>query len=831
MTRRERERRRVQVGLVVLAAIIGLAALLDGRVGRSATRQGHTLGTSPTATPPAGVAFFPAEAAGATGTAGIGAAIPSDPPLPPALVAAQQASDEGRYEDAIARYRPQAAAGGAIGAAAQWGWAVNLFAAGQFDAAIKQFAAYAHDYPNSPHHAEAAFWAGRAHLAAGRPAAAAAEFVSYAAVGGPLRATALTLAAAAQQAAGDPAQARVLLQQALAASTTRLDRVAATARLAELAAANGAPAEAAAWYAQVATDAQIPMYKAEMLDKAGAALIQAGQTAAGEARLRDLIRDLPDQPAAYSALQRLLDRHPTLLADGSVDGSSACRVAYAAGHAQEAIGYCDAYRAAQPTGAARADAAWTTAHAYATLENWTQAAVWYQGFAEVYPRDPRVPAALLGWAAAVAAGGDPDTALTLYERLIATYPQSTAAAAAADAAGVLLRRAGNLAAAADHWAGAATAPGADEAQRARAGFWRGWALQQQGQAGAAAGIWQGCAPLPTFWGARCADHLTAARLIPRDPGPTPLPFSLLPPPPTPPLKGEGRQTPPASVGEGAGGSSQSAADETALLQWAATWGKPAGEPPTAGTVPPRLATDPAYRRALALVQVGLEGEAMQAFTDLATGMQTAGDGVGLATMALATQHGGRPWLALPITQRLQAAATTAGQAAGPLDLPRAAQALLFPVAWPHAVNAAATEQSVDPWLLLALVRQESAYNPRARSGADARGLTQVVPATAAGIAAALHSPSFDVASLDRPALSLRFGAVYLHDTLARFDGNILYALAGYNAGPGNVPDWAGGRVAGDPDLFIDNIPYPETREYVQLVYRNYALYRRLYNGE
>ena len=62
----------------------------------------------------------------------------------------------------------------------------------------------------------------------------------------------------------------------------------------------------------------------------------------------------------------------------------------------------------------------------------------------------------------------------------------------------------------------------------------------------------------------------------------------------------------------------------------------------------------------------------------------------------------------------------------------------------------------------------------------------------------------------------------------QFDQNVLYALAGYNAGPGKVPDWTGGRVNDDPDLFVDNIDYAETRDYVQIVYTNYAVYRRLY---
>ena len=241
-------------------------------------------------------------------------------------------------------------------------------------------------------------------------------------------------------------------------------------------------------------------------------------------------------------------------------------------------------------------------------------------------------------------------------------------------------------------------------------------------------------------------------------------------------------------------------------------------------------TDPASRRAVALARVGLWPEADLAFRDVSDALAEQDDGPGLAALALAAQRNGWPWLALPAARSLQGAAGAAGWTGDTAALPRALQEMLYPVVWPQALSAAVAEQQTDPWLLLALVRQESAYNPRAHSSADARGLTQVVPNTATGIAAALHIADFDQSRLYEPALSLRFGAFYLSGALRQFDGNVLYALAGYNAGPGSVPGWAGGRVNGDPDLFVDNIEYPETRQYVQIVYNNYANYRRLYAG-
>jgi soluble lytic murein transglycosylase len=273
---------------------------------------------------------------------------------------------------------------------------------------------------------------------------------------------------------------------------------------------------------------------------------------------------------------------------------------------------------------------------------------------------------------------------------------------------------------------------------------------------------------------------------------------------------------------------QGAAAAVDLLDWAAGWSQPGSVAPAPGDLPSRLSDDPAYGRAVGLAQVGLWSEAGLAFDDLASTLAEENDGVALAALALQAQRARWPWLAFLVAGDLQTAAAAAQAPAGVADLPRAAQEMLYPVVWPQLIGANSQEQGVDPWLLLALVRQESAYDPAARSSAGAQGLTQVMPDTATGIAAALHMPDFKQAQLYRPAVSLRFGAYYLKSTLTRFDRNILYALAGYNAGPGNVPDWAGGRVNDDPDLFVDNIDFRETRQYVQIVYNNYAIYRWLY---
>ncbi|HUS17798.1 MAG TPA: lytic transglycosylase domain-containing protein, partial [Chloroflexia bacterium] len=454
------------------------------------------------------------------------------------------------------------------------------------------------------------------------------------------------------------------------------------------------------------------------------------------------------------------------------------------------------------------DAAWWTARSFEALDNWEQTASWYKGFTEVYTNDIRLPEGLLHHGNALEKSDDIAGALAIYDQLITTYPTSQVAAAALDHEGVILRRQEDWAGAAARWQADAESIGADAEGRARARFWQGWSLRKQGDAAAATAAWRAGAAYRTFWGARCADQL-AGRAVPSGAGPTAaaqVRLKALAVPDT----------------------SRQAETDLALLRWAAGWSITHTEVSTITTVPPQLSADPAYRRALALGHAALWSDASTAFADLTTTLEQAGDGTSLATLALDARRAGWPWLAYPVARGLQRAARAAHEPADVPDLPRGAQELLFPAPWPALVGAQAAEQDVDPWLLLALMRQESAYYPQAHSSADARGLTQVIPGTAEGIAAALKVPDFQQSALYRPAVSIRFGAFYLAETLGSLDRNILYSLAAYNAGQGPIPGWTGGRVGDDPDLFADNIDYPETRQYVSIVYNNYAIYRWLY---
>ncbi|MGK2915339.1 MAG: transglycosylase SLT domain-containing protein [Porticoccaceae bacterium] len=125
---------------------------------------------------------------------------------------------------------------------------------------------------------------------------------------------------------------------------------------------------------------------------------------------------------------------------------------------------------------------------------------------------------------------------------------------------------------------------------------------------------------------------------------------------------------------------------------------------------------------------------------------------------------------------------------------------------------------VPPNLLFAIARQESAFNASIASPAGARGLMQLMPATAREVARKKRVPFYGVSDLDRPAVNVRLGSIYYRQMLDRFDDNRILATAAYNAGPGRVRSWLDDTDGKLPfDVWIETIPFKETRNYVQNV--------------
>ncbi len=153
-------------------------------------------------------------------------------------------------------------------------------------------------------------------------------------------------------------------------------------------------------------------------------------------------------------------------------------------------------------------------------------------------------------------------------------------------------------------------------------------------------------------------------------------------------------------------------------------------------------------------------------------------------------------------------------------------------AWPRpfreTVEQVSSEFSLDPALLYAIMREESAYRTDAESPAGARGLMQIMPPTGERIARSLEVASFEPDALFRAETSIRFGSYYVRKLLRDFEGRPPLAIAAYNAGPEIVETWAREHEPFVTDVFVDSVPYGETRRYVRRVLRSYRVYRLLY---
>lgn len=150
--------------------------------------------------------------------------------------------------------------------------------------------------------------------------------------------------------------------------------------------------------------------------------------------------------------------------------------------------------------------------------------------------------------------------------------------------------------------------------------------------------------------------------------------------------------------------------------------------------------------------------------------------------------------------------------------------LRFPLAYADLVHAAAAEQGLPLDWVYAVIRQESAFDPGIASHAGAVGLMQLMPPTAREVALKTGFADPEQLNLTDPALNISLGAAYLAEMQRRFDGHPLLASAAYNAGPTAVTRWVpGASIAGD--LWLTEIPYGETREYVRRVLTYRVFYR------
>ena len=164
---------------------------------------------------------------------------------------------------------------------------------------------------------------------------------------------------------------------------------------------------------------------------------------------------------------------------------------------------------------------------------------------------------------------------------------------------------------------------------------------------------------------------------------------------------------------------------------------------------------------------------------------------------------------------------------------------MYPIGYQSTIQVAASESNVDPLLVASVVRTESKFKPTDVSHAGAIGLMQLMPQSATWIAQQMAATGISIpygadsstAKLAEPTLNIRLGSWYIHYLTKQFDGNQIAAVAAYNAGPKRVSEWLSDGVWNGRLEDIERIPVGETRHFVDRVFYNYDLYKRIYGSD
>jgi soluble lytic murein transglycosylase-like protein/TolA-binding protein len=234
-------------------------------------------------------------------------------------------------------------------------------------------------------------------------------------------------------------------------------------------------------------------------------------------------------------------------------------------------------------------------------------------------------------------------------------------------------------------------------------------------------------------------------------------------------------------------------------------------PRAANVTPPEVA----YLRAFSLEMSGQKEQAAAAYQGIADG---AGSYFG--------------WMATERLKKLGGAgraAVAAREAKVSADVRRAAGD--FPVPFRDAVVRASKQQGLDPRLVLSIMKQESSFNPRAKSGAGARGLLQMTPDMAAKYAPAVRLTKVSEDDLFRPDINILVASAYLSELQRMFPELPEALAASYNGGEDNVARWVARTKQKDPGIFTSEVGFYESKDYVNRVMANYRAYRILYTDE
>jgi len=700
------------------------------------------------------------------------------------LAAAREYQRNGQYEEAVAAYQGIVQqADGQTQQRARYDLALTYITIERYEDAVAELEAYIDAKPSPEDSRRARFLLGRVYAALGEGDKARRSLEDYADDEGPATVYARLELAQLLVQEGRHDKAAQVLEKALALDVPPSLAPTLLLRLADVYREVGDDEQALQWYDRLLQESPSDAYKALALSRIASLSRRLGDGERWRQALLDIVEQYPGSPQAPNAVDSLLTSEVPL------DSLNQGIVHYRQRAYDEALTAFDSFLAGSPPAPQAAVAHYYRGAIRERQDEPEEALADYEACLQLDPDGDLAEDA--AWARALLLE-EVDRLLeaaTAYRQFWQAYPDSPWAARAAFLSGLIPYQANDPAAASVAWTEMADAFASPE-QRAQAHLWLGQAalLFLADREGAAAHFQQALeAAAGGFYALRAEAWLgdQAAVALPVGPDET---------------------------------ITAAAPDWEAAEGWLASrWGQ---EALAAGMSPFEL---PAWQRGQELQRLGLAQEATNEFLWLID--QSRSQPWRLYRLARALHD-------LGLTHLAARAATALLESADvPLEqAPRALLELAYPLDYLPLIDAAAAENGLSPLVLLAVIRQESFFDPTAGSPAGALGLTQVMPLTGSEIAQELRIEDFSAPDLLRPLVSIRFGAHYLASQLDLFDGNLFLALAAYNGGPGNASRWEESLPAADMDLFVEIMDITETRTFVKVVLENYAMYRFLYGG-
>jgi soluble lytic murein transglycosylase len=216
-----------------------------------------------------------------------------------------------------------------------------------------------------------------------------------------------------------------------------------------------------------------------------------------------------------------------------------------------------------------------------------------------------------------------------------------------------------------------------------------------------------------------------------------------------------------------------------------------------------------------------------ALAELQHAQKMYGDSAPLqATIALVQHKLGNLRLGINAMKRAYPQYMTAGGESLPLEILQ----VIYPLDYWPMIQILAQQHDLDPYLVAALIGQESTFDSGIVSSANAIGLMQVMPATGRSYAKKIGITPFSPTRLTEADVNARIGTRYLAELIRMFEGKSYFAIASYNAGENRVAKWKRDKPDLEAEEFIDDIPYPETQNYVKRILGTAEDYRRLYGS-